>query len=198
MYVRMCIQFIHKYMCMYSMYFGTGTHTHTHTHTETAVHIRMCVLWLKLILLHLKVVGVAKLPQHPPCGFVSPSLDEELVEEEETWQRGRGRGGEGRGEREGRRRREGEEEERTRGGASHAIHDATQDVSRLQLALCLRIKVPGYGSIQRCAAYGRWWGMAPPYSQNGSMAVMKVPSATPTFHSKPLLLDPTCCVPCHQ
>ena len=71
---------------------------HRHTQRETAVHICMCVLWLKLILLHLKVVGVAKLPQHPPRGFVSPSLDEELVEEEETWQRGRGRGEGGEGE----------------------------------------------------------------------------------------------------
>ena len=69
MYVRM-------YVCAYSIY------------VSTYVHVQ-CVLRLKLILLHLKVVGVAELPQYPPRGFVSPSLDEELVEEEETWQRGR-------------------------------------------------------------------------------------------------------------
>ena len=60
------------------------------------MHVRMHTLWLKLVLLHLEAVGVAKLPQYPPRGFMPSSLDKELVEEEEPLGSKGGGGGKGR------------------------------------------------------------------------------------------------------
>lgn len=60
------------------------TDTHAADVVQVISTLRTYVLWLKLVLLYLQVVGVAKFPQYPPCGFMSSSLDEELVEEEET------------------------------------------------------------------------------------------------------------------